>query len=69
MHAANIERSSRLQRVLKVLRDGKKHTTRDIIRKASVCAVNSIVSELRLNGVNIACERQGAKWSYWIPAK
>ncbi len=66
MHHAHLEKSSRLQRVLKVLNDGKRHTTRDIIRKASVCAVNSIVSELRVNGIKIDCQRNGDKWSYWI---
>jgi hypothetical protein len=66
MHSAKIENSGRLQRVLKVLSDGKKHTTRDLIRKASVCAVNSIVAELRANGFAIDCERSGNKWSYWL---
>ena len=66
MHNAKIEKSSRLQRVMKVLKDGNKHTTRDIIRKASVCAVNSIVAELRANGIAVYCERSGDKWSYWL---
>lgn len=66
MNSAKLEKSSRLQRVLKVLNDGNRHTTRDIIRKASVCAVSSIVSELRTNGIKIDCERNGLKWSYWL---
>lgn len=66
MHSATIEKSPRLQRVLAVLLDNKKHTTRDIIRKASVCAVNSCVSELRANGISIECERTGNLWRYWI---
>ena len=66
MHSANIDNSPRLRRVLKILSDGKRHTTRDIIRKASVCAVNSCISELRDNGIKIECERNGNLWRYWI---
>ncbi len=32
-------------------------TTREIIRETGYCAINSIVSELRQNGVHINCER------------
>lgn len=66
LHAAKIAHSDRLQRVLSVLQTGGKHTTRDIIRKAAVCAVNSIISELRANGFDIECQRCGSKWFYWI---
>lgn len=66
MHSASVEKSHRLQRVLKVLSDTKPHTTREIIRKASVCAVNSIISELRDNGYKIECQRMGSKWFYWM---
>lgn len=47
--------SPRLQRVLKLLRDGRPHTTREIVRKASVVAVNSCVAELREHGAEILC--------------
>ena len=33
--------SKRLQRVLQLLADGRPHTTRDIVRKARVMAVNA----------------------------
>ena len=66
MHSAKIENSVRLQRVLKVLKDKARHTTRDIIRKAKVCAVNSIISELRDNGLKIECERVANRWYYWV---
>jgi hypothetical protein len=66
MHSAKLSKSPRLQRVFNVLLDGKPHTTRNIIRKASVCAVNSIIAELRVNGVNIDCRREGDVWKYWI---
>lgn len=55
LHFAHLSSSRRLQRVLAVLRDGRPHTTREIVRRADVCAVNSIVSELRANGFAIDC--------------
>jgi len=66
MHFATLEKSQRLQRVLDVLRDGKTHTTRDLIRKAQVCAVNSIVAEIRANGIQVDCRRSGDVWWYCI---
>ena len=65
MHSANLK-SPRLQRVLKVLKDKTRHTTRDIIRKANVCAVSAIISELRDNGLRIECERVANRWYYWM---
>lgn len=55
-HSARLESSERLQRVLDVLLDGQPHTTREIIIAADVCAVNSIITEIRANGFTIACE-------------
>jgi hypothetical protein len=66
MNSAAMDKSERLIRVMGVLRDLKRHTTRDIIRKARVCAVNSCISELRDNGIAIECERQGKVWRYWL---
>ena len=57
MHAAPLT-SPRLQRVLAVLRDGRAHTTRQIVRRARVCAVNSCIAELRQHGAEIACTRE-----------
>ena len=64
MNAANIEKSARLGRVLDLLSQGGEFTTLDIIKQASVCAVNSIVAELRCNGFEINCQRRGDKWFY-----
>lgn len=64
MNSANIEKSERLQRVRDLLSMGNEYTTMDIIRWAGVCAVNSIVSELRANGYDIQCERRANKWFY-----
>ncbi len=33
-------------------------------QKAGVCAVNSIISELRANGYSIDCQRRADKWFY-----
>jgi hypothetical protein len=38
----------------------------EIIRKAKVCAVSSIVSELRANGINIRCDRIHDRWYYQL---
>ena len=64
MNAAKIEKSDRLQRVLQLLKKGGEYTTLEIIQKAGVCAVNSIISELRQNGYQINCERRADKWFY-----
>jgi predicted ArsR family transcriptional regulator len=57
MHAAKVEKSERLKRVLQLLRSrgSKGATTREIIEAAQVCAVNSIIAELRANGFHIEC--------------
>lgn len=64
MKAAALTSSKRLQRVLAVLSDCAEHSTMDIIREARVCAVNSIVAELRTNGIAVACRRDRGVWYY-----
>jgi len=64
MNAARIEKSERLQRVDLLLSDGREYSTLDICIQASVCAVNSIISELRANGRAISCQRVGDVWFY-----
>lgn len=49
-------RSARLQRVVAILRDGKPHSTWEIMRRGKVCAVNSLIAELRCNGAVIDCD-------------
>lgn len=68
MHSATLNGSRRLQRVRKLLADGKPHSTMEIIQRANVCAVNSIVSELRANGMAIDCRREGRRWYYRLGA-
>ncbi len=72
MHAARLDRSPRLQRVHALLSDGLWHSTLTIIEDARVCAVNSIVAELRENGCYIECRRDqgengGPTWFYRMP--
>ena len=57
MHAARVDRSDRLRRVLDVLDDGREYSTLDLVMLAGVCAVNSIVAELRANGISISCRQ------------
>jgi hypothetical protein len=59
IHAAPLT-SPRLRRVLDLLSDGKPRTTREIVRKARVMAVNACISELRHHGAEITCVRQPA---------
>lgn len=61
MHAAKIDKSDRLMRVLEFLHQRGKAgaSTREIIREANVCAVNSIVAEIRANGIIVDCECEG----------
>ncbi len=70
MNAASISNSARLQRVYSVLRKGKELSTRDIIERAKVCAVNSCIAELKapINGCDIVCTRRGDKWFYRMEA-
>jgi hypothetical protein len=69
MHAASIEKSERLGRVLDLLSQCGEFSTLDIIRQANVCAVNSIAAELRQNGFDINCQRKGEKWFYRLEKK
>lgn len=59
MHFARLSKSDRLQRTLAVLKAaGGEISTYDLSRKAGVCAVNSIIAELRENGAVIECRQQ-----------
>ena len=68
MHAASLESSPRLQRTLDLLLDGREFSTLEIALEAKVCAVNSIIAELRANGLAISCRqvshRTGPVWLY-----
>jgi hypothetical protein len=64
MHYAKLEKSKRLQCVLAALKRRKRLSTMQIIERANVCAVNSIISEIRRNGYVITCKRDGGVWYY-----
>ena len=66
MNAAKLDKSDRLQRVDALLSSGKQYSTLEIIQKANVCAVNSVVAELKANGRAITCKRFGSAWYYWM---
>lgn len=64
MHSANLESSKRLQRVDELLSDLRPRSTLEIIQQAGVCAVNSIISELRRNGRTINCHQHNRVFYY-----
>ena len=69
MHYAKLDKSARLQRVYEYLNRSKSEkTTMDIIKAANVCAVNSIISELRRNGFEIKTRREGRLYYYKLVA-
>ena len=73
MNAARLDTSPRLQRVLDYLSDRREHTTRDIVIGAQVCAVNSCIAELRMNGFDITCRQdmvEGRRyWHYRLASR
>lgn len=69
-HAANIDKSARLNRVLGVLGTGEWKSTRQIVHEADVCAVNSCVSEIRANGIAVECRCIGqGRFEYRLPCR
>lgn len=64
MHAASLEKSKRLKKVDDLLSDLRPRSTLEIIQQAGVCAVNSVISELRRNGRIINCHRHEGNWYY-----
>jgi len=48
---------------------GRELTTLDIVVEARVCAVNSCIAELRANGYDIRCWREGDVWLYRLGGK
>ena len=53
IHYAKLKTSERLQRTHWLLRDYQWHGTREIMHAANVCAVNTVIAELRANGIGI----------------
>ncbi|MFZ5760969.1 MAG: hypothetical protein ACOY32_15235 [Thermodesulfobacteriota bacterium] len=69
IRAAKISGSPRLARVNSLLQDGNWHGTREISRGCDVYAVNTIIAELRENGICIEtrCVGQG-RYEYRLAA-
>ena len=65
IHAATMD-SPRLKRVLAALTDyaPAELSTREIMRLANVCAVNSCIAELRDNGFDVRCQQRGRYFYY-----
>lgn len=72
MHYARLSSSPRLRRVLRVLQQAKGEiSTYELSRRAEVCAVNSVIAELRANGAEITCrqvvdETGQRRWLYTL---
>lgn len=64
MNHASLQHSERLKRVLAYLSDCKEHSTLEIAQGARVCAVSAAVSELRENGIAVACRREKGVYFY-----
>lgn len=58
MHHARLSKSPRLQRALRVMRAANGEiSTYELSRRAEICAVNSVIAELRANGAEIDCRQ------------
>lgn len=65
MHAANVEKSFRLRRMLAALQDARHYgaTTYDLQVQTGSMAVHSDVAELRANGYLVSCDCEGTTQS------
>ena len=73
MHAARPSRSPRLMRVLRLLSDGREHSSREIQQGADTVAAGTCVSELRAAGYEVECRRKDGPgrrpvWLYRMPS-
>lgn len=73
MNSADLNKSPRLRRALGTLEAAAEAgegwmTTRDLIWAAGICAVNSVIAELRDNGCTIETRQvpgvEGRRWEY-----
>lgn len=71
MHHAHLATSPRLRRALAVLQAANGEiSTLELANKARICAVGSVISELRMNGAEITCRQQFVagerRWFYTL---
>ncbi|MEM7751767.1 MAG: hypothetical protein AAF230_00040 [Pseudomonadota bacterium] len=58
MNYGRLKTSPRLQRALRALQRAEGEiSTMELSRRARICAVNSVVAELRANGAEIRCRK------------
>jgi len=55
IHAADINKSVMLRRILEGMADGLFHSTREIANATGCCCVSSRIQELKANGYNVEC--------------
>ncbi len=66
IHAAKLD-NWRLQRMLTLLKSGKRYTTLDVTRATKILAVGTVASELRANGIDVQCKCIGrGRFEYWL---
>lgn len=63
-HYRNLATALQLQRVYRLLADGRERSTREINRGADIESCSTVVSELNHNGCQIDCRRRGDYWFY-----
>ena len=72
-HGAKIGTSPRLQSLLALLRDEKRHSSMEIIEACNTVNPATTVADLRDNGAEITCEREkaesGATVAYYTMTK
>ena len=66
MHFAKLADSARLQRALAALREAGEAglTSMQWIERAQIVAPGTVAPELRKQGVNVVCKREGNVWRY-----
>lgn len=70
IHAANIDKSKRLQKFIGFLGTGEWRTTREIIEATGICAVSAVASEVRANQIAVDCKcvKRGV-YAYRLPSR
>lgn len=58
-HAADIDKSARLKKLLEILADGFEYTTAELQEKTGSMAIHTDIHELRSNGYAVKCRYVG----------
>lgn len=58
-HAADIDKSARLIKLLEILADGFEYTTAELQEKTGSMAIHTDIHELRSNGYAVKCKYVG----------